>query len=94
MTDEQERLKPLVDAHVEEAIAPYRKLLTPAQLEAMRDALEEAAYTHPVLRAKLLRLAPAPVVATSGEVAVVDDGAGERELGNVKNIAAGTKRGE
>jgi hypothetical protein len=57
----------VVDAEIERALAPYRDLLSPEELEEFRDALQDLLTTHPVANELVRRLRPPPVVGVSGE---------------------------
>ena len=68
------------DANLEEALdsalAPYRDVLSPEELERFRDILREELATHVVSATLLKQLAPPPVVQHSDDL-VRDDGAAE-----------------
>jgi len=54
---------------VERALAPYRGLVSPPVLEAMRDELLSALREHPVAQRLVKQIAPSAVVQQSGDVA-------------------------
>ncbi|MEJ7729881.1 MAG: hypothetical protein WKG00_11735 [Polyangiaceae bacterium] len=64
----QETYDELVAAMVERALAPWRELLPAEALAAMRHQLEDFITTHPAMDRMVQQLAPAKVVASSGEV--------------------------
>lgn len=59
---------PFVAALVERAMAPYRKTLSPAELEVLRDVLLLQLAAHPTLSRYVTRLAARPEVLESGSV--------------------------
>jgi hypothetical protein len=67
--EEEARLQPYVNGYVDRAVEPFLNVLKPEQIAAMRESLETALLTHPVLRAKLMRVVPAKTVDQSGTVA-------------------------
>jgi hypothetical protein len=67
MTDQAE--EPLIEAHVERAVALYVGRLSPVAVDEMRRMLRLMLTTHPVAQGLLRRLRPRHVV-ESGETAV------------------------
>ena len=66
----------LIEAQVERALAPYRSMVTPEALEAMREVLTDVLATHPVAVRLLARLRERATVQVSGPVGL-DDAVGE-----------------
>lgn len=65
---------PFLEAEIERALAPYVDLLAPEALAEFRDALLDALTSHPVATDLVRRLAPAPEVASSGELSTGREG--------------------
>ena len=59
---------PALEAELDRALEPYRDLLEPDLLAAMRETLADALTTHPVGSRLLARVRPPPTVARSGDV--------------------------
>jgi hypothetical protein len=59
---------PTLEAELDRALDPYRELVPPDLLAAMRETLADALTTHPVGARLLARVRPPPVVAQSGDV--------------------------
>jgi hypothetical protein len=64
----------VLEAAVERALAPYRRLLPEEALERMRSGLREELQRHPVSSLLLRRLTPPPAVMASGDVERDDAG--------------------
>jgi hypothetical protein len=58
---------PTLEAEVERAMKPYKKLLPPHMQAAFRDNLRRALTEHPKGKALLDRVRPPPIVTQSGD---------------------------
>lgn len=65
---------PNVAGPVEEALAPYRGLLSAEDLEEMREFLEDVVYAHPVAALLRKRLGPAKAPIRSEEQSILGEG--------------------
>jgi hypothetical protein len=61
---------PTLEAELDRALDPYRELLPPDLLAAMRETLADTLTTHPVGARLLARVRPPPVVVHSGDAEV------------------------
>jgi hypothetical protein len=64
---------PLIREYVERAVAPYVPILSPEELEALRNLIAINLAVHPVLSRMVARLRPAPELHASGAVTHDED---------------------
>jgi hypothetical protein len=80
---------PLIEEHVEHALAPYRGILPPEDLEGFREMLVLFYSAHPVAVEALDQLRTTPAVESSGKVLKRDDAALEEASARQKKRARG-----
>src|SRR3954463_10993538 len=80
---------PILEEHVEHALAPYRGILPPEDLEGFREMLEIFYSAHPVAADLLEQQRAPPVVESSGDLLRRDDAALEEASGRQKKRALG-----